>query len=365
MPVDLNPYQKPCTDGPRLARIRAILSWSTPHPCNQPDKAPHWGNTDDTWIQIPAGPEQDIEKQNPYIWTLCNRNVCTIDQGTGLSTGDSPFGGTIDIAGEFLNATSPGFWDGRFKYKIEVRPYPGGSWQAVDGTFKVLVNEYLGGPWPQTKKVTQSVDPDGFYTYLEFGTQVLGNWRRVTGPNRLLAPWRSTGDDTGRWEIRITGKDTWDNSLWVAGIHQCPDGTFRQNVVVKLDQERPDVDLAITGYKLPTDPPADPPHTAADCGTFKKGWVIHGTYSVTDEHFRRVKFSVLPKAPAHGAAVNPPSRVYPIVPTVGESGDWTLNTATMDPCGYVILMEAWDRTIASCDNDGWYNRISVGFCLEE
>ena len=364
LPVDLNPYRKPCSAGPQLARIRAILSWASPHSCADPDEAPRWGNAEDTVILIPPGPEADPEKQHPYIWTLCNRNVCTIDQATGESN-EKPFGGTINIAGEFLNATLPGFFMDRFKYKIEVRPRPAGAWQTVDGQFKVWVTEGSGSGIPWTHRVTQSVDANGYFTYLEYGTPATGNWRRVTGPNRLLAPWRTSSDDVGLWEIKITGYDTLTGLYWVGGTQECPDGTFRQNVIVKLDQERPDVAMAITGYKKPTDAPADPPTPAGDCDTFKKGWVIHGTYDVSDEHFRRLKFSVLPAAPAHGAAVNPSSRSYPVVPTIGESGNWTLDTAPMDPCGYVVLMEAWDRTIASCDGDGWYNRVSVGFCLEE
>ncbi len=77
---------------------------------------------------------------------------------------------------------------------------------------------------------------------------------------------------------------------------------------------------------------------------------------------------VLPKDHAHGASVDPSSKTYyapDFESTTGTSGEWTLDTTGMDACGYVVLLEVWDRTIASCDADGWYNRDSVGFCLEE
>jgi hypothetical protein len=86
-------------------------------------------------------------------------------------------------------------------------------------------------------------------------------------------------------------------------------------------------------------------------------------YSVSDEHFGTLALDVEPAGPAHGAAVNPPSRSYPIVPTLGENGDWTLDTTGMDPCGYVVRLRTWDRTIVS-SNGGWYCEDFVGFCLK-
>ena len=36
-----------------IVRIRAILSWATPAPCAFPDRAPVWGNREDTLILLP------------------------------------------------------------------------------------------------------------------------------------------------------------------------------------------------------------------------------------------------------------------------------------------------------------------------
>ena len=35
----------------------------------------------------------------------------------------------------------------------------------------------------------------------------------------------------------------------------------------------------------------------------------------------------------------------------------------MDPCGYVIRMDVWDRTIVS-GGSGWHDYDAVGFCLK-
>lgn len=367
LPVDLIPYRQPCKDGVKIARIRAILSWNAAHPCTKPDEAPYWGNTEDTVIQIPVGPK--LEKEDyykPLLYSLCSRHVCTIDQGSGLSTGDRPFGGVVWVKGEFPIGPAVSIPD-RFKYRVRVRPLdPVGAWQILDNKFTITINEG-GGTGPSiVSPLTQEVDADGFYTYREFGTPISGSWRRVTSPNRALARWVTAKDDVGRWEVELTGKDTMTHTIYMALQQICPDSTMRQKVIVKLDQDKPEiVDFRITHYKENSGASWQP---AQDCDKFSVGQIIKGTYDVTDEHFRVMTLKVLPKDHAHGASVDPSSKTYyapDFEPTTGTSGEWTLDTTGMDACGYVVLLEVWDRTIASCDADGWYNRDSVGFCLEK
>jgi len=102
-----------------------------------------------------------------------------------------------------------------------------------------------------------------------------------------------------------------------------------------------------------------------DFDSFTKGVTIHGTYSVTDEHFGSLTLTVEPADAANGATVVPSSRVYgppDFVPTSGEAGTWTLDTTPMDPCGYVVRLWAWDRTIVACSIP-WWEEDFVGFCL--
>jgi hypothetical protein len=91
---------------------------------------------------------------------------------------------------------------------------------------------------------------------------------------------------------------------------------------------------------------------------------VRGTYSVSDEHFGGLSMAVEPTGPANGAAVVPSSRSYPVVPTVGEAGTWTLDTSPMLPCGYVIHLSVGDRTIVSAGG-GWHASATVGFCLRK
>ena len=140
----------------------------------------------------------------------------------------------------------------------------------------------------------------------------------------------------------------------------CPDATARQNVIVALDEDVPVPAITITDFSTDNGVTWQP---ALACGDFVPGVWIRGNYSVTDEHFGSLSLSVEPPGPAHGATPSPSSRSYPIVPTAGESGTWVLNTAGMDPCGYVVRLEVGDRTIVSADG-GWPNVTSVGFCLK-
>jgi len=48
LPVDLAPYRQSCKKGPKVVRIRAILSWSTVAQCANPNYVPTWGNWEDS-----------------------------------------------------------------------------------------------------------------------------------------------------------------------------------------------------------------------------------------------------------------------------------------------------------------------------
>ena len=87
LPVNLSEYRQPCKKGPRLVRIRAILSWNVAVPCNDPNHVPTWGNREETLINIapvagaPAG----------EIAILGGIPTSMIDPVTGLTTPDAVF----------------------------------------------------------------------------------------------------------------------------------------------------------------------------------------------------------------------------------------------------------------------------------
>jgi hypothetical protein len=167
------------------------------------------------------------------------------------------------------------------------------------------------------------------------------------------------------WEIRIEALDSLTSVTYVAQVKTClADGTTRQNVKVWLDQELPVPQLAITDFSSDGGVTWTP---ALNCGTFEKGMWVRGSYSVSDEHFGSLTLTVEPQSAANGATVNPPTRVYgppDFVPTAGESGTWTLDTSPMDPCGYVVRLDVYDRTIVDNGGGPWHDFETVGFCLK-
>jgi hypothetical protein len=372
LPVDLTAHRQPCEQGPKVVKIRAILSWQVPPPCGNPNYVPVWGNREETLVHI-TGPVVAAGDFSPFLYEVNGAAVCNIDQTTGLAVGDQPFGGTVYIMGEIPAAAALTLPD-TLKYQVSVRPlHPDGTpvglglYQPLTNSFDIEVLQGFGPSTGVSFGMVQAVDGDQFYTYREYGTPVTGAWRRVSSLGNLLAAWITSDPMTGFWEIKIEAKDTLTNTLYVAATTTCFDGTTRQNVKVWLDEVAPTADVTITGFSVGP----GPIQPAGDCATFTKGVTVHGTYSVADEHFGYLTLTIEPAGPANGAAVNPSARSYPAVPDAGESGTWTLDTGPMDPCGYVVRLYTCDRTrvgFGNGTNGGWYvgrcNEDFSGFCLE-
>jgi hypothetical protein len=344
------------------ARVRAILSWQAIPPAWDPDYRPTWGNRIETHIHIYPGPKIETGDYTPYLDNICGVALCSIDQTTGFAPGERPFGASVSIYGDISGApnvlTLPA---NRPRYKITVRPFPGGAEQALNDSFWVTLDEQIGMGMPTSAPFLQTADPSNYYTYQEAPYTAGAGWRRVS-PSRLLGVWNTAGK-TGLWEIKVEALDPVTNTTFIAGTKLCVvDGTTRQNVVIKLDNAIPVTSISITHYSHDGGTTWD---DAAPCGTFRIGDIIKGTYSVSDEHFGSLSLTVQPVGDpgAHGTPVNPASRAYPAVPTTGETGEWTLDTSEMDPCGYTVWLQAWDRTIVGCDGP-WENESAfVGFCL--
>jgi len=295
LPVDFSNRRQPCTAGPRLARIRAILSWEMPPPPANPDWVPTWGNREETLVHIKPGLTIPETVHTPIIETVASMGVDDIDNTTGHADGDSagtagftandsPFGGEIRITGRILHPPDS-FIGGadELMYKVSVRRSGvGETWQPLTNSFNLKLSTLVGGIYVGPFNHLQEVTGGVWYKYLE---DYKGPDKRFL-PIPLLAVWKTGSDMTGLWEIRIDAHD---------------------------------------------------PNTGLDGGA---GW------------------------PSFGATPNPSIRSYPIVPAIGESGTWTLDTAGMAPCGYVVHLWTEDRTIVNGGYIGWGNSADVGFCLE-
>jgi hypothetical protein len=347
LPLGSIARRKPCSSGAVTPRVRAILSWQAPPPPGNPDWVPTWGNRRETRVQVLSG--TPLPTNTPFMETVGSMAVSSIDSASGLANGpavavgftalDSPFGGQIFVTGHI--AKPPNTFGGGampLKYKLYVSSDGGATWSPVTTSFPIWISELSGAVWSGPTKQTQAPDEDGWYTY----------WEDLTGPDmrfvaqNVLGRWDTGPGMGGLWKIRMQVKDS------LGSIYDGP-----QIVTVRLDNERPTASITITSGGGP-------------CGDFGAGDTISGTYSVSDNaHFGRLSFAVLP---AGGSFTVPPlprgyGNLLNPVPTTGENGTWSLNTSGMAPCGYVVYLNAYDRTIVNSGFIGWHTPASVGFCL--
>jgi hypothetical protein len=121
------------------------------------------------------------------------------------------------------------------------------------------------------------------------------------------------------------------------------------------------------------------------CAHFAPGATFTGHFTATDLHFGEFAFEIEPSGPPndppHGVLPAPPSGVSvfyggPIADPGVTNGTYSVNTGRtppvgephvgpMDPCGYAIILNVWDRTNVNSGATNNYNKASVGFCLEQ
>jgi hypothetical protein len=344
LPVDLKEIRRTCKE-PRVSRVRAVLSWATAPSTSDPDALTTWGNRLDTHVQVKPG--TPVGAPGAILTAIGGIGLPSIDTTVegmtkpgavfasfGLEFADPwgtharkcPFGGLIKVQG-------PPFTG--LKYRLWTRNTVTGEITVVKSKFWVL--DVLGfGSWQTPDPVT------GYVWYLP----VLANMENVLGY------WTPAGDDL--WEIRLeiaTGAEVViDSTPWYR-IQLDNTGPVRKpKGEAPLIADTMDISIETGG---------------GDCADFTVGQSIAGRFVARDPHFGAHTLTTLPTSMAPNAP-NPPGGLVqtpPALPSPGGSG-WMLETTGMDPCGYVILLQVWDRTIVgSRPGSHNYNFTDVGFCL--
>ena len=351
LPLNLAAKRKPCWLGPKYARVRAILSWQVPPPPGNPNWVPTWGNREETLIHIKPGSIVDPGSHKPFIETVGNMAVGSISSLTGLANGpavgagfsalDSPFGGEVVLTGHIANP--PDVLGGGalpLKYRVWTSNDGGATWQKITNKVTIWLTQLLNGIWTVPTPFTQQVDAADWYTYREDLTGGLGDPEQFVAEN-VLARWQTWGL-TGTWQIKIEVMDLVTLGTWWSNV-----------VTVRLDNAAPIPAITITSGGGP-------------CSDFQPGDIVTGTYSVSDEHFGDLDIGFEPSLGGGSfTAPVPLPHGYPLVPTVGESGTWSLDTTGMPKCGYIIRLTVHDRTIVSSGAIGWQNSAVVGLCLRK
>lgn len=323
LPVDLNSYRRPCREGPRLVRIRAILSWNVAVPCANPNHVPAWGNREETLINIAPAAQTPAGK----IAILGGIPVSHIDNGSGLTSADAVFA-TNNLPPDALGRPCP--FAARVtvqgapllghRYKVEVTPAGGGAPTAV--VTPLTLTRQNGTTHQHTANPAT-----GRFDYLDFTQNI----------NSVLAQWDSAGDD--KWQVRLSTFDGGGNLVGV-DIH-----------MIQLDNAAPDASITITAG-------------TGDCGKFKIGDTLLGDFVARDDFLGSYSLAVEPAVNPAGVGVPNPSSGL-INTALAPGNNWSLDTTDMKSCGYVIRLVAVDRAIVNSQWVGHHSVDSSGFCLEK
>jgi hypothetical protein len=294
-------------------------------------------------VQIKPGiPDGELSAK---IRSLGGINVEDIDSLTGLTNPTAkfwyfetpadewglgracPFGGLVVVEGKYF----PGYY-----YRISKRRLsdPPGAYAYVTTPFNVRRADVGSDP--------QIADASGFFTYKD----------PMLYLDTRLALWHTSGDEL--WAVRI---EIADSLLPFPNIIETS-----PEYLIQLDNTAP----------LPAPPLASPMidihiDSGGDCKDFIEGDPITGHFVARDTYFGAFSLSTMPNTAAFPS--NPPTTPQPATsqtpPSPGST--WNLNTASpkkMKPCGYVVHLWVWDRSIVgSQPNSHNRNHIEVGFCL--
>ena len=321
LPVDLSKYLSSC-ETPRIARVRAVLSWDVPPSTTNPNALTTWGNLLDTHVQIqPGTPGNPLE---PTISILGGIPTSMIDNTTGLTTSSAvfaltntpadaygrscPFGGRVSIQGESFVG---------YKYQITVQDLTTGAPPIVLSAPLTLTR------WDGTT-YTSAPDPAHFYTY-----------DPTLNIDSLLGEWTSGGDDL--WLVTLTIADMSDNPV---------PGAIPYTHVIQLDNTPPQAVINLDNN--------------LDCSQFNVGAVLTGHFVAWDLHFGSYSIGTEP----FSGPVVPSSGITPTASLPSTGSPWGLNTATLTPCGYTIQVDVADRSIVdSSPGLHNFNDNFAGFCL--
>ncbi len=361
MPVDIGKWLEDCQT-PVVGMLRGILRWGAPPPPNSPNYTPYWGNREECLMQLqPGDPAQSLI---PSLLNISDvpADAASIDGAGRTIVGQRPFGGIVAIRGRIS-----GFLDR--EYRIEVRNVDTGDVRVLTNAINVFFAEEdaIGNP----------VDclPGGVFNFQCVKNVVpVGGWypyvNRTAGGNRTyltdntLGFWHTSAADEGTWEIKAIFRQT--------GLPLTEEST--QTVIVRIDNTPPTVFADFTGL--------------GQCGKFKKGDIINGTWSSHDpgssslvpnpalavfQHWSSIHAVIIPSlgcGPVDFDGTGLPSRTYPTLPTTGGSGTWTVDTSGCQPCGYAIRFIAHDRTIYGYSGGPTFYVTSLsaeydlGYCLD-
>ncbi|MCJ1400389.1 hypothetical protein MMC11_003594 [Xylographa trunciseda] len=325
LPVDLSAAARSC-ELPKVAKVRAVLSWATPPSTTDANAVPVWGNIVDAHVQIPPGsPLTDFTITS--IGGIRTQEIDTANTGVTLASAyfvyaqtpadarGCPFAGNIVITG----GAPPASQFSQYRLWTQLPGVIAPSW--VASPIEVFASGQTQ-PTPVIPTATGGWLP--FLTSTQNTFMILSNWQPPVA---------------GLWQIAFEVQ----NSAGVASGQP----TAWSNILIKTSSPFCSIDLT----------------SSSNCGDIPVGAKITGDYTVTDPYLNFYSFDLEPGALSIDIQPVPSSTDTKLSIT---NGAWILDTtkAGLKPCGYVVSVSAWDRTIQnSAPGPGKQGFADQGFCL--
>jgi hypothetical protein len=332
---------------PNIVRIRAVLSWESLPSTTNPNVLNHWGNYIDTLVQLrPAfKPGSGLHSAIYYVGEVDRLSISPVsflyNAGPASIYNNRPWGGVITLKGVI---DRNGF-GGVIKYRFLVKKLtdPVASYKPVSTSEVFSLDDIftVAGPFSDPQS-----DPNGWYIYNQNPNIGLYN------TNNYLASWDATGFTDGAYTIQFVHTDEFGNeiiadefTIMLCNRRMIVSSTA--NTVVDIGK---DIDLVIDG---------------GDCHSYdNSNPKINGHLRAIHPYFAWWWLELQPTSHTHGAVPLPASRTHS---AIGDTGDanasWSLDTSTLDPCGYTLSLHAHSRVIQDSNPGGfpYYGPKAVGF----
>jgi hypothetical protein len=364
LPSNFYSHLKTC-GSPNIVRIRGVLSWAVPPSTTDPNALNYWGNSLDVLVQL--RPTQVPPSQNliDLIYDVGNVSLPNISPVTFLAfpapvalasdqcnsgPWDRPFGGWVRIGGRIYNTGSAG----SVYFQVQYAPHGTTNWQPVTTS----VTFELMHPLPWDPKYPQEyltfTNTEGWFPYMEDPTTSPPIFERTA-----LLSWWYTGGLSGLYDLRLnlcvgdpntTGVKLPLANKFITIMIDNHGFTISPTPNTTLDKSY-DLDLIITG---------------GDCHNYIQSIDnLSGKLHALSDNFWKWEFDLQPESHTHHVNADPPCRSYVSLVDNGDNEvGWTLQTASLDKCGYTLTLWAYDRTIV--DSNGaivHWNRKAVGFSV--
>ncbi|HEX8172745.1 MAG TPA: hypothetical protein VF824_19565 [Thermoanaerobaculia bacterium] len=357
-----------------VIRIRAVLSWSSLPSTTDPWDLNTWGNRVDVLVQLRPGQSGGLGITH-LLYDIGNVTMENIDPATHLAypgtPGPStyrPWGGAIRIGGRIYGTGTPG----SVHYRLRVRKSGTSAWTTLVNPFTIeLMHPLPSDPLYPKEFVTVNADANGWRPYLENPTAPFPILERTA----LLGWWNTGAAEQGTYDIQLqyTDSNVASGPIVITGEQTVTievnnkDFTTSPNWGTSIDTAY-DVDIVIQG---------------GDCKLYPHGTDLSGTplrldgrVKVIHPYFSQYTLDLQPSTHVNAAQ----TRINGVVTTVractalsdhgddgsgGVTGLWSIvNAATIDPCGYTVLLRAWDRTIRNSNGGStFFTSKAVGFAI--